>query len=42
MGIRESDTALKAKMDTAIASMKSDGTLNTMIKKWFGDDALTF
>ena len=42
VGIRESDTALKAKMDTAIASMKSDGTLNTMIKKWFGDDALTF
>lgn len=42
MGIRESDTALKAKMDNAIASMKSDGTLNTMIKKWFGDDALTF
>jgi polar amino acid transport system substrate-binding protein len=42
MGIRESDTALKAKMDTAIASMKSDGTLNSMIKKWFGDDALTF
>ena len=42
MGIRESDTELKAKMDAAIASMKSDGTLNTMIKKWFGDDALTF
>lgn len=42
MGIRESDSALKAKMDKAIASMKSDGTLNTMIKKWFGDDALTF
>lgn len=42
MGIRESDSELKAKMDAAIASMKSDGTLNTMIKKWFGDDALTF
>ena len=42
MGIRESDTELKGKMDAAIASMKSDGTLNTMIKKWFGDDALTF
>ena len=42
MGIRESDTELKAKMDAAIASMKSDGTLNTIIKKWFGDDALTF
>jgi ABC-type amino acid transport substrate-binding protein len=29
-------------MDKAIGSMKSDGTLNTMIKKWFGDDATTF
>ncbi|MEM8631418.1 MAG: transporter substrate-binding domain-containing protein [Pseudomonadota bacterium] len=42
MGVRESDTDLKAKMDAAITSMKKDGTLNTMIKKWFGDDALTF
>ncbi|MEK9557439.1 MAG: transporter substrate-binding domain-containing protein [Alphaproteobacteria bacterium] len=39
MGIRESDGGLKAKMDKAISSMKADGTLNTMIKKWFGDDA---
>lgn len=42
MGVRESDGELKAKMDAAIASMKADGTLNTMIKKWFGEDALTF
>jgi len=42
MGIRESDSELKAKMNKAIGSMKSDGTLNTMIKKWFGDDANTF
>ncbi|MEM0922886.1 MAG: transporter substrate-binding domain-containing protein [Pseudomonadota bacterium] len=42
MGIRESDGELKTKMDAAIASMKADGTLNTMIKKWFGDDALVF
>ena len=42
MGIRESDGDLKAKMDKAIGSMKADGTLNTMIKKWFGDDAATF
>ena len=41
MGIRESDGDLKAKMDKAIGSMKAD-TLNTMIKKWFGDDANTF
>ena len=39
MGVRESDTELKAKFDAAITSMKSDGTINTAIKKWFGDDA---
>lgn len=42
MGVRESDGALKAKMDAAIASVKADGSLNAMITKWFGDDALTF
>ena len=42
MGVRESDTELKAKMDAAIKSMKDDGTLNTLIKKWFGDDAAVF
>ncbi|MFB2593834.1 transporter substrate-binding domain-containing protein [Paracoccus sp. p4-l81] len=42
MGLRQSDTELKDKFDVAIAEMKKDGTLNTMIKKWFGDDAATF
>jgi len=42
MGVRESDAELKGKMDAAIASMKADGTLNDMIKKWFGDDANLF
>lgn len=42
MGLRESDTELKAKFDAAIQTMKDDGTLNTMIKKWFGDDADVF
>jgi polar amino acid transport system substrate-binding protein len=42
IGIRKSDTELKAKFDAAIESMKADGTLNTAIKKWFGDDAATF
>ena len=42
MGIRESDSGLKAKMDKAIGSMKADGTLDTLIKKWFGDDANIF
>ncbi len=42
MGLRESDSELKAKFNEAISSVKADGTLNAMIKKWFGDDAATF
>ncbi len=42
MGLRESDTELKDKFNAAITSMKEDGSLNTLIKKWFGDDALVF
>ena len=34
MGVRESDTELKAKFDAAIASMKEDGSLNALITKW--------
>lgn len=39
MGIRESDGALREKFNAAIDSMKADGSLNAMLKKWFGDDA---
>ncbi len=42
IGLRESDGELKEKFDTAIAAMKEDGTLNTMLKKWFGDDTATY
>lgn len=42
MGLRQSDTELRGKFDTAIGAMKADGTLNTMIKKWFGEDADVF
>lgn len=42
VGLRQSDTELKAKFDTAIQAMKADGSLNAMIKKWFGDSAVTF
>ncbi|MEX5727007.1 polar amino acid transport system substrate-binding protein [Rhodovulum iodosum] len=35
VGVRESDAELKAKFDAAIASVKEDGTLNTLIAKWF-------
>ena len=34
MGLRESDGELKGKFDAAIQSMKDDGTLNELIKKW--------
>jgi polar amino acid transport system substrate-binding protein len=42
MGIRESDTELKEKFNAAIQSMKDDGSLNALIRKWFGEDAATF
>jgi polar amino acid transport system substrate-binding protein len=42
MGLRESDNELRDKFDAAITSMKADGTLNTMLKKWFGDDTQTY
>jgi polar amino acid transport system substrate-binding protein len=35
MGVRKSDTEMRDKFDTAIAQLKKDGTLNTMIEKWF-------
>ena len=34
MGVRESDTELKATFDAAIQSMKDDGSLNALIEKW--------
>ncbi|MEM7718884.1 MAG: transporter substrate-binding domain-containing protein [Pseudomonadota bacterium] len=34
MGLRESDGDLKATFDTAIQSMKDDGSLNDLIAKW--------
>ena len=42
LGVRESDTELKDKLNAAIQSMKDDGTLNTMITKWFGETAKLF
>jgi polar amino acid transport system substrate-binding protein len=42
MGVRESDPELKSAFDTAIAAMKEDGTLNEMLKKWFGDETATW
>jgi polar amino acid transport system substrate-binding protein len=42
IGLRESDTDLKAALDGAIDSMKADGSLNPMIKKWFGEEMPTW
>ena len=37
MGFRESDGEMIATFDAAIQSMKDDGSLNTLIEKWFPD-----
>ncbi len=42
MGLRQSDTELRDKFDAIITQMKEDGSLNAMIKKWFGDDAVVY
>ena len=42
LGMRKSDGALRAKLNAAIVSVKSDGSLNKMIAKWFGADAPQF
>lgn len=40
VGVRESDTELKAKLNAAIDQMKADGSLNALISEWFeGRDA---
>ena len=38
MGLRESDTEIAAKFNAAIDAMKADGSLNTMLAKWFKED----
>ena len=39
LGIRESDGELREKFNTAIQSMKADGTLNQLIEKWLPGSA---
>ena len=41
-GVREADVQLKEKLDLAITSMKEDGSLNELIREWFGPDARVF
>lgn len=38
MGLRESDTELRERMDAAITAMKEDGSLNELLVKWFGEE----
>ena len=42
VGLREDDDELRDKLDEAISAMKNDGSLNALIRKWFGPDAETF
>lgn len=42
IGVRESDPELKAKANSAITSMKSDGFINDLIESWLGPDAEKF
>lgn len=37
IGLRKSDTDLKAKLNAALQSMKADGSLDALIKKYFPD-----
>ena len=41
IGVRKGSD-LKPKLDEALASMKADGTVNTLILKWVGPNASTF
>jgi len=42
MGLLQSDAELRGKFDTAISSMKADGSLNVLIEKWFGAESPKF
>tara|TARA_R110001583_G_scaffold194983_4_gene368240 strand:+ start:11020 stop:11700 length:681 start_codon:yes stop_codon:yes gene_type:complete len=42
MAFRKSDPELRAKFDAGIEAMKADGTLNTMIKDYLGEDSPGF
>ena len=42
IGVREGDEVLRGKLNQAIGSMKEDGSLNNLIRKWLGEDEPTF
>ena len=37
IGVRESDGALKDKLNAALTEMKADGSLNKLIDQWMPD-----
>lgn len=41
LGVREG-SYLRERLNEALASMKEDGTLNALLRKWIGEDADTF
>jgi polar amino acid transport system substrate-binding protein len=41
MGLREGDP-LRDQFDAAIAEMKADGSLNDLLRKWFGEDTQVY
>ena len=40
--VREGDDALRMRFNDAIQSMKADGSLNALLREWFGGDAPQF
>ncbi|MBM9594292.1 transporter substrate-binding domain-containing protein [Roseitranquillus sediminis] len=42
MGLRESDDELQQTFDAILTEMKEDGSLNELIREWFGEDAPTY
>ena len=42
MGLRESDGELRETFDAVITEMKEDGSLNEMLRKWFGEDTAVY
>lgn len=42
IGLRQSDTELRDKLDAIITELKADGTINGLIRKWMGDEAQVY
>ncbi|HPD93342.1 MAG: transporter substrate-binding domain-containing protein [Rhodobacter sp.] len=42
IGLRQSDEALRATFNAAIESMKADGSLNALLRQWFGETVPVF